>query len=328
MTPSSSELTVYVLNVGQADTSVIRTPGERIIVIDAVCPPKLRHVLERLDVSKGGEIEALVITHPHHDHYRGGGMLLDDYDVRSVYLAPFWYEAGWGAESYKALFNRIEEGDSPVYFVAGYGRVYPDDFATDQGESTEIREDVPYLELLGPPNGVLAELERHGACGTNHLSVMARLTWKKFSMVFAADAQMENWASFDREGMLDRGCDVLKAAHHGSKNGTQWERLARLEPGLVIVSSEPYGQHHIPDAIGCAVLKEYQESGKLVTMTRDAGTVEVVAKPTGSYKAYRYQDGKSDDTLNGAKRKLMRSKHRLPHWGQLLEEKLERAGSH
>jgi len=49
-------------------------------------------------------------------------------------------------------------------------------------------------------------------------------------MILAGDAQMENWAAFDQEGLLEDPCAVLKSAHHGSSNGTQWERLRRLEP--------------------------------------------------------------------------------------------------
>jgi hypothetical protein len=44
-------------------------------------------------------------------------------------------------------------------------------------------------------------------------------------MVNSGDTQMESWSSFDQERMLEDKCQVPGAAHHGSANGIQWERI-------------------------------------------------------------------------------------------------------
>jgi len=36
-------LEIYVLNVGQADAAIIRTPGDNIIIIDAYNPAKVKY---------------------------------------------------------------------------------------------------------------------------------------------------------------------------------------------------------------------------------------------------------------------------------------------
>ena len=66
-------LHVYMLNVGQADTSVILSPLGKVIVIDATRPGKLLKLLDDLD--NNNTIEHLIITHPHNDHYSGGNRL-------------------------------------------------------------------------------------------------------------------------------------------------------------------------------------------------------------------------------------------------------------
>jgi competence protein ComEC len=320
---ASNNLNIYLLNVGQADTTIIKTPEGKIIVIDAVAPEKLRTLLMDLGLQADENIEELVITHPHRDHYSAANSLVNYFNVGSVSLAPSWHEKGWGTNQYKELINTIDSKSINIRFVSGYSRIYPDHFIVIQNNNPVVREDVPYLELLGPPNSLLMNLEGKEGYGANHLSIMARVTWQKFSVVFAADAQMENWGHFDREGMLEKKCKVLKAAHHGSKNGTQWERFWRLEPRFVIVSSEKDGRDHIPDAIGSAILKEYYESYKkpLVIMTEDTGTVEIEVTPNGSYKVHRFKDPK-DENVQFTKRTVLNRGNNPTNWGNLLKTRL------
>lgn len=284
-------LEIYILNVGQADTAVIRTPNDKLIVIDAVRPRKIKALLQTLQPA-GPEITHLILTHPHFDHYSGVSNLLRTFPVRRVTLAPFWYLPG--TPGYHQIINRIQEAEIPLNFLSGYDRYYPD------GGTYPIYENQPYVELLGPPNNILEELYENNVLTPNHLCIITRVTYGAFNMVLAADAQMENWAYYDREGMLDQRCDVLKAAHHGSRNGIQWERLARLSPSLVIVSSDPEKGHHLPDVIGSVIFLEYdREAGKRVTLTRDTGTIKItVTSPgNGRYKATAYGDTVDEDVF-------------------------------
>jgi hypothetical protein len=191
--------------------------------------------------------------------------------VHRVTLAPFWFESG--TPLYHRLINRIQEAHIPVRFISGYERSYPDGGSFPDFAGRVI------VELLGPPNDILEELHESRTLNPNHLSVITRITYGHFSMVFAADAQMENWTHYDRAGMLDKPCDVLKAAHHGSKRGSQWERLERLGPKLVIVSSDPERDHELPDLIGSATFFEYaREGARTVALTSHAGTLRIMVE--------------------------------------------------
>jgi beta-lactamase superfamily II metal-dependent hydrolase len=118
-------------------------------------------------------------------------------------------------------------------------------------------------------------------------------------MVFAADAQMENWAHYDREGLLEQSCDVLKAAHHGSKRGTQWERLERLAPKVVIVSSDPAATHELPDLVGSAIFLEYDEDeDHTVALTSETGTIKITVDAAGFYDVVSFGEG-PDDLISG-----------------------------
>jgi pyrroline-5-carboxylate reductase len=52
-------LAIYLLNVGQADTSVIQTPAGNIVIVDAVSPEKLTDLLAQLRPDR--EISQLII---------------------------------------------------------------------------------------------------------------------------------------------------------------------------------------------------------------------------------------------------------------------------
>lgn len=264
-------LTIYLLNVGQADASVIQTPGGNIIVIDAVSPAKLTDLVSRL--RPDGEIAQLIITHPHDDHYRGAEGLLDRFHVQRVTLAPFWQEPG--PPGYHAIINRLSELRAPTRFLCGYERLYPDGGAYPEYEDSLI------LELLGPSNSTLDGLARSNTLEPNHLSIISRLRYGKFSMVFAADAQMENWQHYDEEGLLEKKCSILRAAHHGSKRGSQWERIERLSPSLVVVSSDPNGEHDLPDLVGSVIFHEFSsQAGQAAVLTYTSGTIRIeVADP-------------------------------------------------
>ncbi len=305
-----ANLEIYVLSVGEGDATLLKTPGGQVIVIDAHDFDKCDQVLEHigpptppdLPPDKEGEIDLMVISHAHWDHCSGAQSILQKYRVRRVCLAPFWVYPG--ATGYRALLNQILGIDTqgnptlprtPMRCVSGYERFYPDGGAYPEFAGA-FR-----LELVGPPNDILEQVSEAGDLTPNHASIMAVLRQGSFKMVIAADAQMENWAQFDRENMGDGGCTVLRTSHHGSKNGTQYERLERLKPQLAIVSSQPDGRHDIPDLTGTSILYHYHktysdnQTPRKAVMTSDTGTLRIVVQPGGSWDVESY--GEAYDSL-------------------------------
>jgi len=271
-------LHIYAVNVGQGDTTVVVTPEGKVAIIDAYRPDKLFNFL--VDLGVEDEIEYLIITHPHSDHFSGANRLLRNFRIDKAVFAPAWHEFGLGPATYRTLIDNIDASpnNGDITFLSGYKRWYPDNLLiTPNGTSNPLLdESAPYFEFLGPTNALIGELEASRNFNTNHLSIISRITWKNFRMIVSGDAQMENWDFFRREGLMRENCSILRCAHHGSKNGTQWELIDRLDPSYVIVSSDPTMGHNLPDLASAGIFLSYDnDNSRTVVMTRDSGTIHI-----------------------------------------------------
>ncbi len=312
---TKGNLWIYCLNVGQGDTTVIVTPQNKIMIFDAVFPNKIIALLTDLGISPGEELKHLLISHPHRDHYSGGDRLLNTYNFEAVTLTSLW-KFTKNLPGYNLLINSSDAKDMPVTFLSGYAQLYPD--------SSPIRDPrALQIELLGPPNQLINDLQQANQLSTNHRSIITRLNWGKFRMIIAADAQMENWAYFDREQLFNSPCTVLRTSHHGSANGTQFERLSRLNPGVAIVSSDPNGKDRLPDLIGSATMMRYAKGSRkpLVALTHITGTLKIVVRPTGFYKVSAFFDSKKENVDLNNEKKLTKNTNPT-NWNDLLQTRL------
>ena len=139
-------------------------------------------------------------------------------------------------------------------------------------------------------------------------------------MVIAGDTQMETWSRFDSEQMLADPCTVLRNAHHGSANGTQFERVIRLDTKVVIVSCDPNGKNKSPDLIGRAIFLRYAERSNvpLVSLTHDTGTIKIEVEPSGSYKVFNYGEGK-DQNIPIQSEQLLTADQNPTNWRALTQ---------
>jgi competence protein ComEC len=318
---NNGNMWIYCLNVGQADTTLIITPAGKTILIDAVNPKKIVDLLTQLGRPEGSVIDHLIVTHPHSDHYSGVVALLNAYDVQHVTLSSIWQLEGSGA-GYNAIINTVAKNQTPFTFLAGLVQIFPD--------GSPLREEAaPQLELLGPSHSIIDMLTRLKQLSPNHRSIIARLQLGRFSMVLAADSQMENWAHFDREQMMVPSCTVLRASHHGSANGTQYERLDRLDPRLVIVSSDPEGKHHLPDLIGCTIYRRFatRSNRPIVALTHATGTVKIEVRPTGTHRTFCYREERSENVPIGHEQALTPANNPTD-WNQLMQHRITADDEH
>jgi hypothetical protein len=230
-----------------------------------------------------------------------------------------------GPPTYRKLIGHLADQDTNVTFLSGYSRWYPDGAMTTPpaSQDPEIDPDAPCLELLGPTNGLVRMLEDANVFNANHLTIMSRLTWRKFAMISTGDAQMENWAFFDHERLMESKCQILRAAHHGSPNGTQWERITRLGSSLVVVSSDPWSGHHLPDLSSTAIFAKFDSVvGQMAVITRDTGTIHLIVDASGKRTLERFDDIVPSSDVDLANSVALDELHNPTDWAALLNDRV------
>ena len=312
---SGGKLIIYCVNVGQGDTTVVITPKNRVVIIDAIKARKVIDLLEQLGLRRNEKIDHLIISHPHIDHYRAVIPLLNVFGAKEITFSSLRrYERD--TPGYVDIINTAADMGIPMNFLSGYNQIHPDDSYFLDRKTTR-------LDLLGPSNEFIEDLYDSGNLVVNHYSIIARLVWGDFKMIIAGDAQMENWAHFDREKMLEDPCTVLRSAHHGSANGTQFERISRLKPRVVIVSSDPGGKDELPDLIGCTTMLRYHKksSNPIVALTHRTGSIKIEVSESGSRKL-SYYDDKKNDKINFSKESDLKRSTDPTKWKDLMLDKL------
>jgi len=242
----SARLEVDYLDVGQGDSSLIKTPTGQVILIDGG-PDKvvLRRLGENLPFNHR-RIDLIIISHRHEDHISGLVEVLKRYDVgRIIYAAGGDDNATW--ETLLAEAKREKVTLSPL---------------TD-GLKVAFRPDC-YLNLLPPASlGVKAD-------PNNSLAAKLDCLGKKFLWFGDSSSVVEN-ALLKTD--WDPVADVFKASHHASNSANGQKFLQAVNPKLVVISvgaDNKFG-HPAPK-----VLERLQALAMKFKRTDQAGTVKIM----------------------------------------------------
>lgn len=217
---------VTFLDVGQGDAAVIET-AHRVVVVDG--GPAWsgweagRGVLIPYLASRGvRRIDLLVVSHPHNDHIGGLEAVLRAFPVGALVKGEWGAAPGARAERLLALCAAL---DVPVVQMPGGARI-----RLGAGGS---------LESLGgpPPSGASlndGSVVLRLRLGAERILLTGDLEW-------SGEARLRGWEAYLRS-------DVLKAAHHGSRNGTSPWLLEQVAPRLVVISAGARNRYGHPDA--------------------------------------------------------------------------------
>jgi len=250
---AAQSVRIQVVDVGQGDGIVIRTPHHKWVLIDA--GPD-RTLADSLGPRFGVDRLALVfVSHRHGDHFAGMARVL-----RSLPVDRFVGN----------LADCPDRSTDDTIRAALNERHIP---AQSLGADTLVVDGVRFIVLPPDPSDDPCPDDE------NNNSVVVRLEYGSFSMLFAGDAEDEerDWLVANQAGLLD--VDVLKAAHHGGNNGTSAAWLAAVTPKAVLISAGVVARYHHPMAEAVAAYKA-ATAGKLYCTNRH-----------GTVRLFGYQDG-------------------------------------
>ena len=259
----NKELTVTMLNVGQGDAILIKTAEQTVLIdtSDLDEQEKLRAELKKAQVKR---IDKLILTHPHADHIGGvDGVVLKDYEVGEV------YDNGMPSKSkvYLNYMKKLKQKNIPRH-------------ALTAGDVLDLGGGVSF-KVLSPPKDVV---EKGSKSTDNHdpnnESVVGKLIFGKFSMMFTGDAEQQAEKVMVDNFAGDLRSTLLKAGHHGSKTSSSAAFLRAVQPEGVLIScgaGNDYGHPHKQ------TMKKYQ-SLKLKIYETDLNGTIVVTSDGKSYK--------------------------------------------
>ena len=238
---------ITFLDIGQGDAVLVRSPEGRTALIDAGGGDPV----EQLDALGVERIDLLVATHPHADHIGGMEEVLAAYPVR------FYMDNGQPHTTATYLgLARVLRRRTDIAYLEAVERV------VSLGSVT--------LEVLPLPP---AETVDH-----NDRSVTIVVRLGSFSALLSGDSETKELGHFVRRGLVP-DVTVLKAAHHGSRNGFTRAFLEAAAPEVVVISlgSNSYGHPHGEAS------RAYASVAAEVYRTDRDGRVTVLGYEDGSY---------------------------------------------
>ncbi|MEW6183998.1 MAG: DNA internalization-related competence protein ComEC/Rec2 [Bacillota bacterium] len=227
-----TSLRVEFIDVGQGDSTLIRTPGGRVILIDTggtageltgkTAEGTGMRVVRYLRREGVRRIDVLVLTHPHEDHCGGTRAVVERLPVKLVVVPPL--ERGVD-EAYDGLLELVRKKGIAVS-TASAG----DSLTVDP--AIEVSVLAPFKPLSRDPEDF------------NDESLVLQLSGKGKSILLAGDLQEEGQRRLLQYGSALKS-DVLKVPHHGSALFLP-AFYKMVQPEYAVISVGPGNRYGMP----------------------------------------------------------------------------------
>lgn len=260
VTFNDGKLHVTFCNVGQGDAVLIKTPGSKYILVDAGPDKRVLECLSKHMPLWQRDIDLVLLTHPHADHFMGLYFVKDRYKIHAFATE----ELSNDTPGFKTLMSQLREKQVPQRFVVTGDRWVLQSRIQHDTEPVEISVVGPTQEFLDrtSPGGKIGESKEFA-------SLILRISYGAFDALLTGDTQAEELA--DAVEHIGATVDVLQSPHHGSATGLNASILEQLSPELTVISVGKNNYGH-PSLATLALLREFK-----VKRTDKSGDVEIIS---------------------------------------------------
>lgn len=259
---------IYFLDVGQGDSTIIRTAKNKTIVIDGGEGEKSgfdygKNVLFPFLINKGvRKIDFLIFSHFDSDHCGGLIYLLENIKVEKILIG-----------------KQFEKNENFEYIVNLANKKHIKIIELQAGNKINIEKNSS-LEILWPS---VAEKISENAINNN--SLVCKFVYKNFSMLLTGDIE-----SIAEEKLLGKykntnrlNANILKIAHHGSKTSSIQEFLNEVNPKIALIGVGRKNKFGHPNQ---EVLERLKEKGIQIYRTDQNGEIQIIVKNNLKIKTF------------------------------------------
>jgi beta-lactamase superfamily II metal-dependent hydrolase len=251
---ADDSLRIRFLDVGQADAILVQL-GRKAVLVDASRGDDIVLYLEAEGVDS---LVAAIASHNHADHIGGMDAVLESWPVAA------WYSNGHPPVTEKDddVVARLRERKTPA----------------PAPPWTPLQLGDVRITLWSPPPFDPAGLDPGEIENNSSLGVLVERG--RFKALLTGDSQREELAAWLAARKVP-DVDVLKAAHHGSRNGVIPGWINATRPEVVVISVGAGNTYGHPEE---EALRYYRSGGRMVLRTDRDGTVTIAVAPGGQYR--------------------------------------------
>ena len=245
-------LEITLLDVGQGDGIYIESESGANYLIDGgssqVNQLANYRILPFLKSKGRTSLDTVIVTHSDSDHTSGVIELISGgFPIRRLILP----DVSTKDEAYEALVTLAKEAEIPLYYIKRGDTIVDGDLL---------------ITCLHPEPTFLPE-------SINSYSTVLSLSYGEFQMLLTGDIEGNGEEAV--YGLLkelgdEADYDVLKVAHHGSKNSTTLELLKLIRPEYSLISVGKNNWYGHPSPL---LLERLEEVGSNIATTKEWGAI-------------------------------------------------------
>lgn len=216
---------IVFLDVGVGDSTFIQVGSQSVFIDAGPIDNVIFHL--RSDIFEGIEqIDLLLITHMHSDHYEGAFELVRRYDIQEIWLPDICN---------KILYDKlIGEFQGRIKYISE-------------------KETFRFIDKSVLIEGLVVD-ESDGNCiisksgdDLNNASIITKISSANQRVLLMGDVYSEKEkVLISQDRVFVKDISVLKAAHHCSKTSNSEFFLATVNPNLIICSTGEGNRHNHP----------------------------------------------------------------------------------
>ncbi|WP_414651137.1 ComEC/Rec2 family competence protein [Exiguobacterium sp. UBA3491] len=253
--PTAGQMEIYGFDVGQGDSTFIRTK-EDAILIDGGNNGKGEDVVRYLQKLGIKRLTAVIATHPDADHIGGLDTVLDAFPVDSVYAPRVTHTT----ETYRDFLLAVKREGVKIKSVKA---------------GLEIPSEAARFTFLAPLTDGTQDL--------NSWSAVLRVEHGQDRFLFMGDAPIRTEQQL-LESNTDVRADVLKLGHHGADTSSSLPFLQAVSPKRALISAGKDNAYRHPRP---SVLQELKAERITIDRTDQSGTIQYISTGDGIKESNR-----------------------------------------